>query len=228
MTRLFSDCECIPLDVRYWSSRAKNYSHRMNEPHDVPDISRWGQTVQAVVTAIRKAGCVEHLILVARDGPLTPTSIYRATTNLILLPGNNWTSAATFVSSGSADVLHKVTNPDGSKTNIAFDVHRYSDSDNSGTNTECVTDNIDGTFRPLAEWLRCNGRQALNTEMGGGNTASCAQYICQQVKFMNENSDGTYRSVVLYAARLTRTSQQSTWVTWDGLLVPSPHPTNSV
>ena len=200
----------------------------MNEPHDVPDINRWGQTMQTVVTAIRKAGYVEHLIIVTRNGPLTPTSIHRAAANLILLPGNNWTSAAAFISSGSADALHKVTNPDGSKTNIAFDVHKYSDNDNSGTHTECVTDNIDSAFRPLAEWLRCNGRQALNTEMGGGNTASCAQYICQQVKFMSENSDGTYRSVVLYAARLIRTSQQSTWATWDGPLAPSPHPTNSV
>jgi len=150
--------------------------------------------MQAVVTDIRKAGYIEYLTFVTTNIPLTSTSIHRATANLILLPGNNWTSAAAFISSGSADALHKVTNPDGSKSNIAFDVHKYSDNDNSGTHTECVTDNIDSAFGPLAEWLRCNGRQALNTEMGGGNTASCAQYICQQVKFMNENSDGTYPS----------------------------------
>jgi len=184
--------------------------------------------MQAVVTAVRKAGYAGRLTIVAMDCPLTLTSIRRATNNLILLPGNNWTSAAAFISNGSADVLHKVTNPDGSKTSIAFDVHKYSDNDNSGTHTECVTDNIDSAFRPLAEWLRCNGRQALNTEMGGGNTASCVQYICQQVKFMNENSDGTYLSEISHAERLTWTSQQSTWVTWDGPLVPSPHPTSSV
>jgi endoglucanase len=74
-----------------------------------------------------------------------------ATTQMILLPGNNWTSAATFISNGSADgepemnfVLHlttlfftalkKVVNPDGSVTNLIFDVHKYLDSDNSGTN----------------------------------------------------------------------------------------------
>lgn len=56
---------------------------------------------------------------------------FRATSQLIILPGNNWTSAATFVSNGSADALNKVTNPDGSITNIAFDVHKYLDSDNS-------------------------------------------------------------------------------------------------
>lgn len=85
----------------------------MNEPHDVPDINLWAQSVQAAVTAIRQAG---------------------ATTQLILLPGNNWTSAQTFVSNGSADALKKVVNPDGSITGLIFDVHKYLDSDNSGTN----------------------------------------------------------------------------------------------
>jgi hypothetical protein len=54
-----------------------------------------------------------------------------ATSQLILLPGNNWTSAETFVSNGSADALNKVTNPDGTKTGLIFDVHKYLDSDNS-------------------------------------------------------------------------------------------------
>jgi endoglucanase len=43
----------------------------------VPDINAWATTVQAAVTAIRNAG---------------------ATSQLILLPGNNYTSAATFIS----------------------------------------------------------------------------------------------------------------------------------
>jgi endoglucanase len=30
--------------------------------------------------------------------------------------------------------LKKVVNPDGSVTNLIFDVHKYLDSDNSGTN----------------------------------------------------------------------------------------------
>lgn len=58
------------------------------------------------------------------------------------------------------------------------------DSDNSGTHTECVTDNISTAFQPLATWLRSNNRQALNTETGGGNTASCQQYLCSQIAFV--------------------------------------------
>lgn len=60
----------------------------------------------------------------------------------------------------------------------------YLDSDNSGTHAECVTDNVSTAFSPLADWLRTNKRQALNSETGGGNTASCEQYLCSQIKFL--------------------------------------------
>jgi endoglucanase len=71
----------------------------MNEPHDVPDINLWAASVQAAVTAIRNAGQVFTPSLFSSVLMLSD----RATTQIILLPGNNWTSAATFVSNGSAD-----------------------------------------------------------------------------------------------------------------------------
>ncbi|KAI1179783.1 glycoside hydrolase family 5 protein [Nemania sp. FL0916] len=157
-----------------WSQLATKYASEskvifglMNEPHDVPDINAWADSVQAAVTAIRAAESTQHMIL---------------------LPGNDWTSAAAFPTN-SGPALLKVTNPDGTTDNLIFDVHKYSDSDNSGTHTDCTTDNISGAFAPLADWLRANGRQALNTEMGGGNTASCEQYICSQIQYMNANTD---------------------------------------
>ena len=118
------------------------------------------------------------------------TSCHSATSQLILLPGNNWTSAETFVSNGSADALNKVTNPDGSITGLIFDVHKYLDFDNSGTNAECTTNNVANAWAPLAAWLRCHGRQAFNTETGGGNVASCEQFMCEQIAFQKANSDG--------------------------------------
>jgi endoglucanase len=151
-----------------YATTAKVIFGVMNEPHDIPDINLWAGSVQAAVTAIRQAG---------------------ATTQLILLPGNNWTSAQTFVSNGSGAALLTVVNPDGSTTGLIFDVHKYLDSDNSGTNAECVTNNIADAWEPLAEWLRCNGRQAFNTETGGGNTASCVTYLCQQIAYQAQNSD---------------------------------------
>nr|ACH92572.1 endoglucanase III [Trichoderma sp. SSL] len=157
-----------------WSQLASKYASQsrvwfgiMNEPHDV-NINTWAATVQEVVTAIRNAG---------------------ATSQYISLPGNDWQSAAAFISDGSAAALSQVTNPDGSTTNLIFDLHKYLDSDNSGTHAECTTNNIDGAFAPLATWLRQNNRQAILTETGGGNVQSCIQYLCQQVQYLNQNSD---------------------------------------
>jgi hypothetical protein len=77
-----------------------------------------------------------------------------------------------------------VTNPDGSTTNLVFDVYKYLDSDNSGTHAECTTDNVATAFQPLATWLRTNNRMALNSETGGGNVASCEKMLCTQIVFV--------------------------------------------
>ncbi|KAF8587686.1 glycoside hydrolase family 5 protein [Ramaria rubella] len=158
-----------------WSQLATYYKDEdrivfgtMNEPHDIPDITIWAATVQAVVTAIRNAG---------------------ATTQMILLPGNNWTSAQTYVSDGSADALGAVTNPDGTIDNLIMEVHKYSDSDNSGTSSVCVTNNIDDAFAPLATYAREKGRLVLNTEFGGGPGSDCVTFIGQQLAYLNENND---------------------------------------
>jgi endoglucanase len=57
-----------------------------------------------------------------------------------------------------------------------------------GTNTECVTSNIDTAFAPLAEWLRENGRQAFLSETGEGNVANCETHMCRQLKYLNANN----------------------------------------
>ena len=84
-----------------------------------------------------------------------------AISQIILLPGNDYSSATLFVSDGSAAALSKIKNLDGSVTNLVFDVHQYLDADGSGTSPDCLGDSINSTFGPLAQWLRCNGRQAL-------------------------------------------------------------------
>lgn len=140
----------------------------MNAPHDI-SLNVWAATIEVAVNAIRRAG---------------------ATSQIILLPGSNWSSAETFVSDGSADALNNITNPDGTKTNLIFDVHMYLDSQGNGKSTDCVTDNVDRAWGPLVKWLRCNGRKALNSATGGANTAACARYMCQQVAFQRANSDG--------------------------------------
>jgi endoglucanase len=173
-----------------WTQIATKYASNtkiafglMNEPHDV-DITQWAATVQAAVTGIRAI----------------------ATDNIILLPGNQYTSAAAFISDGSAAALLDVKNPDGTTTNLVFDVHAYLDYNNSGTNAACTTDNVDSAFSPLATWLRTNGRQAFLSETGGGSSdSSCLVDLCTQIKYLNSNSD-VYLGFTGWAAGMFDTS----------------------
>ncbi|KAH9836973.1 glycoside hydrolase superfamily [Rhodofomes roseus] len=140
----------------------------MNEPHDL-DIPTWAESVQYVVNAIRAAGAQNYL----------------------LLPGSNYTSAATFPT-GAGPYLLNVTDPLGGTEKLIFDVHRYLDYDNSGTHAECVTNNTE-VFETLVSWLQENGnRQAILSETGGGNTASCDEYLYQELAYIK----ATYPSMV--------------------------------
>ncbi|KAK8041789.1 glycoside hydrolase family 5 protein [Apiospora rasikravindrae] len=159
--------------VSLWTQLATKYAQNekvafeiMNEPHDL-DVNIWTQTCQKVVTAIRQAG---------------------ATSQMILLPGTNFDSAATLVSSGSATALMGIQNPDGTTDNLVLDIHKYLDEDNSGTHKECVTDNVE-EFKALAKFLRDNGRKGLVSESGASNAASCLKAFCSQNNFINANSD---------------------------------------
>ncbi len=161
------------LFIALWAALAAKYAAEpkiifglTNEPHDL-DVRIWAQTCQKVVTAIRNAG---------------------ALTQLILLPGTNFDSAATLVSSGSAEALMNITNPDHTTTGLLLDVHKYLDVDNSGTHANCTTDNV-GNFTTVAEFLRERGRQGLVSETGASSQASCLENFCAQNRFINDNAD---------------------------------------
>ncbi|RDW83008.1 hypothetical protein BP5796_04499 [Coleophoma crateriformis] len=176
--------------VSLWTQLATKYASQskvlfgiMNEPHDL-DIATWAATCQKVVTAIRNAG---------------------ASTQMILLPGNNFASAGTFVSNGSGAALIAITNPDGTTTNLILDVHKYLDVDNSGTHAECTTDNIADAFALVADFLRTNSRQALVSETGAGSSASCFTDFCAQNAYLNSNSD-VFLGYIAWAAGSFATS----------------------
>lgn len=78
------------------------------------------------------------------------------------------------------------------RVSLAKTIDSINATNASGTHADCVMNNIDNAWQPLATWLRANGRQALNTETGGGNTASCAQFLCEQIAFQAQNSDGMF------------------------------------
>ncbi|KAL8998498.1 MAG: hypothetical protein Q9169_002441 [Polycauliona sp. 2 TL-2023] len=101
---------------------------------------------------------------------------------------NGYTSAGTFVSSGSAKALASVKDADGSTDKLIFEVHKYLDEDNSGTHLDCVSNNIDA-FEDLTAFLKENKRQALLAETGGGPTESCLTNVCELLSYLNENDD---------------------------------------
>jgi endoglucanase len=138
----------------------------MNEPHDIPNLQSWADSVQAAVNAIRAAG---------------------ATSQYILIPGSSYSSAQTLPTEAGPYLL-KVSDPAGGVNKLIFDVHKYLDSDNSGTHSDCVTDNV-SVLQTLYSWLQTNGRQALLSETGGGNTQSCFTDLKSELSFIKSHSD---------------------------------------
>lgn len=216
--------------ARLWGQLASQYASEsrvafglMNEPHDetcqssdggVIDINTWASTLQTAVNAIREAG---------------------ATSQLIFLPGKGWTHANTYLpsdSDGSGPALMAITDPAGGTSKLVFEVHEYLDSNDSGGNNECVTNNIDTSYgraglANLADHLRSNGRVAFLTETGGLNNANCATLLCQELSFLNANAD-VFLGYTSWAAggfdatyELTETPTQNGGTWTDTLLVQS-------
>ncbi|WWD22615.1 hypothetical protein CI109_107108 [Kwoniella shandongensis] len=156
-----------------WSQLAKKYANDdkvifaiMNEPHDL-DINEWATTVQAAVNAIRAAG---------------------ATTQTIALPGTGYTGVDTW-SSGASDALLKITDPaDSSNSLLVIDAHKYLDGNGSGADSECTNNGVDSATQ-FAAWLKKNGRKAIISETGGGNTASCQTNLNQYLQYLSTNTD---------------------------------------
>lgn len=109
--------------------------------------------------------------------------------HVLTVLGNGYTSAGTFVSSGSAKALLRVKDADGSTDKLIFEVHKYLDEDNSGTHLDCVSNNIDA-FEDLTKFLKDNKRQAILAEVGGGpSTKSCLKNVCELLSYLNDNDD---------------------------------------
>ncbi|KAH9810629.1 family 5 glycoside hydrolase [Melampsora americana] len=166
--------------VDLWTKLAAHYKDQpkvifglMNEPHDLTS-KVWFDVLQQVVTAIRKQG----------------------SNNNILLPGNNWQHFQTFADDYK-NGLSAIKNPDGSHTGLIFDIHQYFDQDGSGTNLECNQDHIQ-ELQTVSDLLKQDKRQVLITEMGGGNSQSCVDYVSKFVKAASTSP--SIIGVVIWAA----------------------------
>ena len=136
----------------------------MNEPHDMGATS-WFDIANQGIAAIRDAGA----------------------TNLILVPGDDWTAAESWPSVNAA-----MTGIDDPQDNYAFEVHLYLDSDNSGAyqNSECVSETIGadrlGAFTSFA---RAGAHRAFVGEFGVPVNANCLVALDNLITHVGDNAD---------------------------------------
>ncbi|HWQ90866.1 MAG TPA: glycoside hydrolase family 5 protein, partial [Clostridia bacterium] len=121
----------------------------MNEPHTMT-TEAWRDAAQSAINGIRAAGA----------------------TNLILVPGNGWTGAHSWLQNWygtpNAQVMLSLTDP---LNNFAFEVHQYLDTDSSGTSSTIVSPTI-GAERLAAftQWCRNNNRKGFLGEFAVANS----------------------------------------------------------
>jgi endoglucanase len=140
----------------FWSKLATHYSSNglvvfglMNEPHDI-DVHTWLGAANGAIASIRAAGA----------------------TNLILVPGTNWTGAASWTSGSGANDNTVMIGVVDSGNNYAYEVHQYLDSDSTGSHTTCVSSTVGATrVQPFMDWLKANNRRGFLGEFGGGAAA---------------------------------------------------------
>ena len=154
----------------FWGRLAADFRHNprvwfglMNEPHDMP-TPQWFDAANAAVAAIRKAGAK----------------------NLILVPGNGWDGAHSWVEAGN-DLLLQITDP---AHHYAFEAHQYLDTDNSGTHPDAVSATVGNErLREFTEWCRKNHQRAFLGEFGVGANDTGRDAINGMLTMMEQNRD---------------------------------------
>ena len=151
----------VPITAysNFWGRLADTYRtndkvifNLMNEPHDMSSET-WRDAANAAIKAIRNTGA----------------------TNLILVPGNNWTSPWNWALSFSGNTANSTRMLDivDSGNNFAFDVHQYLNLSGDGTTGDIANNNTStGVTRISAftSWCKTNGKKAFLGEYGVANT----------------------------------------------------------
>jgi endoglucanase len=150
-----------------WASNPRVMFNLVNEPHDIPS-EQWVGAANAAIAAIRAAGAK----------------------NTIIAPGNGWTGAWTWNSSGygtpNATAMLAISDP---ADNVLFEVHQYLDASGSGGG-DCLTPTI-GSERlaPFVAWLRANHKRGFLGEFAGADNATCRAAISDMLAYMTANAD---------------------------------------
>jgi len=155
-----------------WQRLAEHYRNNpnvifglMNEPKALP-TETWLEAANAAIAAIRRVGAKQ----------------------LILVPGNGWTGAHSWMSRGygtpNAEVMLKVVDP---ANNYAYELHQYLDSNFSGTNPQCRNETIGAkALERVTQWLVQHGKRGFLGEFGGGADPVCLAALNGMLEKMAE------------------------------------------
>jgi endoglucanase len=147
----------------------------MNEPNSMP-TEQWVAAANAAIAGIRAAGA----------------------TNLIHVPGNQWTGAhawtANYYGTPNSVAMLGIVDP---ANHHVFEVHQYLDSDSSGTSTNIVNANIGVTrLTAFTAWLRTNHKRGFlgefavaNSTIGSGVTLIGDEALTNLLSYIEANSD---------------------------------------
>ena len=139
----------------------------MNEPHDMP-TAQWLGSANAALAAIRKAGAK----------------------NLVLVPGNNWTGAHSWVGGGAganSTVMLGVRDPGN---HYIFEAHQYLDADSSGTKPTVVSPTVGvERLQSFTAWCRAHRQRAFLGEFGVDGSPEASAAVENMLAFMEKNRD---------------------------------------
>lgn len=140
----------------------------MNEPHGLKNPQALVDCVNAATLAIRAAGAA----------------------NMLLVPGNYWTSAGTWHSNGDKSNAVLMLGYKDPIDHFAFEVHLYLDKDNSGTNKEVVSPTVGSSrARRFTEWCRENKVRGFLGEFAAPLVSDGKPAIDDLTAFMEANRD---------------------------------------
>jgi endoglucanase len=154
--------------ANHFKSNSRVIFGLMNEPHDM-STELWLSDANAAIAAIRATGA----------------------TNLITVPGNAWTGAASWTANwygtSNAQVMTGVKD---TGNNFVFEIHQYLDSDSSGTHPECVNSTIGSSrLMDFTAWAKQHGYKAILGEWAGGANQLCYSAITDMLTYIDSNSD---------------------------------------
>lgn len=140
----------------------------INEPHSM-QTELWLEDANIAIDAIRQTGAK----------------------NLILVPGNAWTGAHSWLQdwygTPNGEVMLGISDP---LNNFAFEVHQYLDEDSSGKAFNCVNQTTSAKrLTDFTNWLRAHEFRGFLGEFAGGKNSTCYQGVEGILSHLEDNQD---------------------------------------